>query len=120
MEGVLLSDFLDMIIWIMDDIEMPNLNFNGFTSQTLCVFPRVCLFFFLTFATSVSMPSAHYDKLNKYLTFVTEKVNPVGEDSIGMQVGTHYISHELWQFQWLVIAGLGVSVMWMVYRCIPC
>ena len=85
MEGVLLSDFLDMIIWIMDDIEMPDLNFNGFTSQTLCVFPWVCLFFFfLTFATSVSMPSAHYDKLNKYLTFVTEKVNPVGEDSIGM------------------------------------
>lgn len=46
MEGVLLSDFLDMIIWIMDDIEMPDLNFNGFTSQTLCVFPRgfFCLF----------------------------------------------------------------------------
>ena len=87
MEGFLLSDFLDMIIWIMDDIEMPDLNFNGFTSQTLCVFPRgfVCLFVcFLTFATSVSMPSAHYDKLNKYLTFVPEKMNPVGEDSIGM------------------------------------
>ena len=43
MEGVLLSDFLDMMIWIMDGIEMPDLNFNGFTSQTLCVFPR---FFF--------------------------------------------------------------------------
>ena len=87
MEGFLLSDFLDMIIWIMDDIEMPDLNFNGFTSQTLCVFPRgfVCLFVcFLTFDTSVSMPSAHYDKLNKYLTFVPEKMNPVGEDSIGM------------------------------------
>ena len=80
MEGVLLSDFLDMMIWIMDGIEMPDLNFNGFTSQTLCVFPR----FFFTFAASVSMPSAHYDKLNKYLTFVPEKMNPVGEDSVGM------------------------------------
>ena len=47
-------------------------------------FPEFVFFFFLNFATSVSMPSAHYDKLNKYLTFVTEKVNPVGEDSIGM------------------------------------
>ena len=47
-------------------------------------FPEFVFFFFLTFATSVSMPSAHYDKLNKYLTFVTEKLNPVGEDSIGM------------------------------------
>jgi len=49
----------------------------------LCVFfPEaffVCLFVFLTFATSVSMPSAHYDKLNKYLTFVPEKMNPVGK-----------------------------------------
>ena len=43
MEGVLRSDFLDMMIWIMDGIEMPDLNFNGFTSQTLCVFPQ---FFF--------------------------------------------------------------------------
>ena len=49
----------------------------------MCFSPSLS-FFFLTFATSVSMPSAHYDKLNKYLTFVTEKVNPVGEDSIGM------------------------------------
>lgn len=40
--------------------------------------------FFFTFAASVSMPSAHYDKLNKYLTFVPEKMNPVGEDSVGM------------------------------------
>lgn len=121
MEGVLLSDFLDMIIWIMDDIEMPDLNFNGFTSQTLCVFPRgfFCLFVFLTFATSVSMPSAHYDKLNKYLTFVPEKMNPVGKILLVCRQGL-IISHGLWQFQQLVIAGLGVSVMWMVYRCIPC
>ena len=36
MDGILLSDFLDMMICIMDDIEMPDLNFNGFNSQTLC------------------------------------------------------------------------------------
>lgn len=83
MEGILLSDFLDMMIWIMDEIEMPDLNFNGFTSQTLCVFSRFS-WMNLTFATSVSKPSAHYDKLNRYLTFVPEEMNTVGEDSIGI------------------------------------
>lgn len=50
MEGVLLSDFLDMMIWIMDGIEMLDLNFNGFTSQTLPACFSAIFFFFFFFS----------------------------------------------------------------------
>lgn len=105
MEGVLLSDFLDMMIWIMDGRNAWR-NFNGFTSQTLCVF----LQYFFTFAASVSMPSAHYDKLNKYLTLSLRKWIQLVKILL-VWVGTHYKS---WTCSFSVShCWSGVSCGWL-------
>lgn len=82
-EGVLLFDFLDIMISNICGLRINHLNVNGFTSQTsMYFFWYSSWIWLLLLGLWCPLPNKRYSSISQLL--VLKKINPVAKDSVGV------------------------------------